>query len=112
MSKNHGPIKPIQDQVVVRQDPPRNQRPSGLYIPEGHRESYEDIGTVLAVGPGRADASGSRVPLEVAVGDRVRFVRRAATALVPDWREGGDEDRKDVLVLRESDVVGVVTEES
>lgn len=101
-------IRPIRDQVVVRQDPPQEKLANGLYVPQtASRELQEDIGTVVAIGPG-ALAGGARLPMVVAVGDRVMFRRRPGSALVPDAREGGREDWKDLVILDEEDIFAVI----
>lgn len=102
-------IAPIHDQILVKQDPPK-EKIGMLYVPQGEEE-YPPIATVLKVGPGKYDATGQRLPLDVKPGDRVLFKRRGMTALIPDSREGGREEWKDVLVLREDDILGVVEEE-
>lgn len=104
---DHG-VRPIQDQVLVRQDPPKERLESGLYLAgAAARELQEDIGTVIAIGPGRIVA-GERVPMSVEVGDRVMFRRRAESALIPDPRLGGSAAWKDLLVLRDEDMVAVL----
>lgn len=102
-------ITPIRDQILVRQDPPRDKIGS-LYVPQG-QEEYPPIATVLKVGPGLYGPDGARVPMDVKVGDRVMFKRRGSTALIPDSREGGREEWKNVLVLLESDIIGIVEDE-
>lgn len=105
-----GPVvRPLGDQVLVRQDPKKDRLASGLYVPErAARELQEDFATVLAVGPGRPGPSGDRIPVDVRVGDRVLFKRRPSTALVPDEREGDPNGWKDLLMLREDDIIGVL----
>lgn len=98
----HG-IRAIRDQVLVRQDRPAERLKSGLYVPDRcARELQDDFGTVEGVGP---------KVLDVRVGDRVLFRRRADTALIPDKREGGRPEWIDLLVLRESDIIGVVEDD-
>lgn len=105
------PIHPIKGQILVRQAEPKEQLASGLYIPTGHRDTYEDIAEILELGPGEIDATGERVPFSVAVGDRVVFARRAGTALFPDNREP-DNDYRGLLMLREDDIVGIIEEDA
>jgi chaperonin GroES len=102
-------VAPIKDRVIIRQDPKKERLASGLYLPDtASRELQEDFGTVLAVGPGAVGPGGQRIPMEVAVGDRVLFKRRPSSALIPDEREGGPAEWKDVLVLREEDIIAVI----
>jgi co-chaperonin GroES (HSP10) len=97
-------LRPIHDQILVRQDPVKEKLDSGLYLPDvASRALQEDLATVLTVGPGA---------LEVQVGDRVLFKRRAGTALISDPREGGPEEWTDLLMLRETDIIGVVSDEA
>ena len=103
------PITPIKDQIIIRQDAPKEKLDSGLYLPQGHRDLHDDFGTVLAVGPGRITSGGVRIPMEVKPGDRVLFKRRPASALVRDPREGGyPKEWENILVLREDDILGIV----
>lgn len=106
------PIRPIHGQILVRQDKTQERRASGLYIPQGHRDTYPDLATVLAVGPGEIGNDGNRIPMEVVVGDRILFTRRAGTALNPDNREVGRPEFQDMLMLDEDDIVGIVEDEA
>lgn len=93
-------LRPIHDQVLVRQDPPREKLENGLYVPDSaRRELYDDYATVLGVGP---------KALDVKAGDRVLFKRRAGTALIPDLREGGRAEWINLLMLREADIIGII----
>ncbi|MGN6106214.1 MAG: co-chaperone GroES [Kofleriaceae bacterium] len=104
----HG-ITPIRDQVLVRQDPAHARLGNGLYAPDTcARELQDDYGTVIAVGKGRVNEVGRAIPLDVRVGDRVLFRRRPGSALVPDWREGGREGWKDLVMLREDDILAII----
>ncbi len=101
-------IRPIRDQVLVHQDP-KQEKVGSLYVPQGS-ENYPDYGTILAVGPGTVSQGGQFIELNVRVGERVLFKRRANTALVPDAREDSGSEFKDLLMLRESDILAVVEE--
>jgi len=102
-------VTPIKDQVVVRQDAPKERLASGLYLPDTlSRELQEDFGTVLAVGPGAIAPGGARIPIDVRPGDRVLFQRRPESALVPDEREGGRPEWLGILMLRASDILAVI----
>ena len=70
-------IKPLEDRIVVKTLEAEATTASGLVIPDSAKEKPQE-GEVLAVGPGRVDDNGNRVPLDVAVGDKVIYsqVRR------------------------------------
>ncbi len=102
-------IFPVQNRVIVRQDPPKDKIGS-FFVPQG-KEDWGNLGTVVAVGPGLPGPDGVPVPPDVQVGDRVMFVRTPSTALAPDSREGASE-WDGLLSLREDAIIGVVTEES
>jgi chaperonin GroES len=104
-------IRPINDCFYVQQDPVKDKIGSGLlFAPQGSEE-WPPIGTVIAVGPGRRDERGELVPLEVKVGDRVMFRRRASSALHPDSREVDERGLFGIVRLQEDDLVGIVEEE-
>lgn len=93
-------IRPIRDQVVVRQDPPRDRLESGLFVPQtANRALWDDLGVVLGVGPGVYD---------VRPGDRVMFQRRPDSALIPNETLGGKVAWTNVLMLREENIIAVV----
>ncbi len=61
-------IKPLEDRILVRTLDAEQTTASGLVIPDTAKEKPQE-GEVLAVGPGRVDDSGNRVPVDVSVGD-------------------------------------------
>ncbi|MBB4071841.1 co-chaperone GroES, partial [Canibacter oris] len=63
-------IKPLEDRIVIRQVEAEQTTASGLVIPDSAKEKPQE-GEVLAVGPGRVDDNGNRIPVDVKVGDRV-----------------------------------------
>lgn len=91
-------IRPIKDRLLVRQDAPKEKLNNGLYLPQGSRELYDDVGVVVSKGPDCKEG--------YEVGDRIRFTRRPASHL-------GDvsEEWKDLLMLRDEDVVGIITDD-
>ena len=70
-------IKPLEDRIVIKQVEAEQTTARGLVIPDTAKEKPQE-GEVVAVGPGRIDDNGNRVPLDVAVGDSVHLqqVRR------------------------------------
>ena len=71
-------IKPLEDRVVVQTLEAETTTASGLVIPDTAKEKPQE-GQVIAVGPGRIDDNGNRVPLDVAVGDVVIYSKYGGT---------------------------------
>ncbi len=95
-------IKPLQDRVVVEAIEEAEQVKGGIVIPDSAKEKPQEA-KVLAVGPGKLDDKGKRVPMEVAVGD---------TILMSKW--GGTDvkvDDKEYKILSASDILAVVKSE-
>ena len=93
-------LRPLADRVIVEASTQDETTASGLLLPETAKEKPQE-GTVLAVGPGRWDEDGKkRLPLEVAVGDKVIFAKYSGTEIkISD---------KKVLILSEKDILAVV----
>ena len=92
-------IKPLEDRIVVQANEAETTTASGIVIPDTAKEKPQE-GTVLAVGPGRVDDHGNRVPLDVSVGDVVLYSKYGGTEV----RYGGE----DYLVLSARDVLAVI----
>lgn len=92
-------IKPLEDRVVVRALEAEQTTASGLVIPDTAKEKPQE-GEVLAVGPGRIDDKGQRVPLDVAVGDKVIYSKYGGTEV----KYAGEE----FLILSARDILAVV----
>jgi chaperonin GroES len=93
-------LRPLADRVIVEASGQDETTASGLLLPETAKEKPQE-GTVLAVGPGRWDEDGKkRLPLEVAVNDKVIFAKYSGTEI-----KLGD---KKVLILSEKDILAVV----
>ncbi len=92
-------IKPLEDRIVVQANEAETTTASGIVIPDTAKEKPQE-GTVLAVGPGRIDDNGNRVPLDVAVGDVVLYSKYGGTEV----KYAGEE----YLVLSARDVLAVI----
>lgn len=103
-------IRPLKDHVLVKQDSPKAQLKSGLFLPQGSRDLYDDYGTVIAVGPGIAVEGGEIIPVSVKPGDRVMFKRRPASLINPDAREG--DEWFNYLMLKDEDIVAVLDQDA
>ncbi|MDP9383353.1 MAG: co-chaperone GroES [Chloroflexota bacterium] len=93
-------IKPLGDRIVVKPQEREEVTRSGIVLPDTAKEKPQQ-GTVLAVGPGKVLDNGQRQPVELEEGQTVLFAKYAGT-------EFSLED-EDVLILRESDVLGVIS---
>ena len=92
-------LKPLADRIVVEPVEKEEMTASGIILPETAKEKPQE-GTVLAVGPGRTDDAGKRVPMDVKTGDIVLYAKYGGTEIKLD-------DRK-LLILKESDVLAIV----
>ena len=93
-------IRPLADRIVVKPLEETEQMRGGLYIPDTAKEKPQQ-GEVVAVGPGRLSDEGKRVEPEVKAGDRVLYGKYSGTEITLS-----DEQ---YLILRESDVLAVIT---
>jgi chaperonin GroES len=92
-------IKPLEDRIVIQQVEAEQTTASGLVIPDTAKEKPQE-GEVLAVGPGRIDDNGNRVPLDVAVGDKVIYSKYGGTEV----KYAGGE----YLILSARDILAVI----
>jgi len=93
-------IKPLEDRIVVKAIEAEQTTASGLVIPDTAKEKPQE-GEVVAIGPGRIDDNGNRVPLDVSVGDKVIYSKYGGTEV----KYAGDE----FLILSARDVLAVVS---
>ncbi|PFG18984.1 co-chaperone GroES [Serinibacter salmoneus] len=92
-------IKPLEDRIVVQTLEAEQTTASGLVLPDSAKEKPQE-GKVLAVGPGRVDDSGNRVPVDVAVGDVVIYSKYGGTEV----KYSGE----DYLILSARDILAIV----
>ena len=92
-------IKPLEDRIVVKSVEAEQTTASGLVIPDTAKEKPQE-GEVIAVGPGRVDDNGNRVPVDVVVGDKVIYSKYGGTEV----KFAGQE----YLILSARDVLAVV----
>jgi len=92
-------LKPLGDRVLIKPSPREEMTRGGIVLPDTAKEKPQE-GTVLAVGPGRRLDSGELVPLDVKVGDKVLYAKYAGTEV--------KLNEEDHLILRESDLLGIV----
>lgn len=94
-------LVPLGDRVVLRPREKEEVTKSGIVLPDTAREKPQEA-DVVAVGPGRVLDNGNRVAMELKVGQIVLFAKYAGTEFKLDEEE--------YLIVREPDVLAVVTE--
>jgi chaperonin GroES len=92
-------LKPLGDRLIVRAIDEEETTASGLVLPDTAKEKPQK-GKVIAVGDGKLDDEGKRIPLDVSEGDEVLYSKYGGTEI----KVNGEE----LLVLRESDVLARV----
>ena len=92
-------LKPLEDKIVVKPAPAETKTASGLVIPDSAKEKPQQ-GEVLAVGPGRRDDKGERIPVDVKVGDKVLYSKYGGTEV--------HFDGEDYLLVSARDLLAIV----
>jgi chaperonin GroES len=92
-------FRPLHDRVVVQRIDAEEKTKGGIIIPDTAKEKPQE-GKVLAVGPGGRDEAGKLIPPDVKVGDRVLFGKWSGTEVKIDGA--------DLLIMKESDIMGVI----
>ena len=92
-------IKPLGDRIIVRPTNMEQKLASGIVIPDTAKEKPQQ-GEVLAVGSGRVLDNGTKIPLEVKVGDTVLYSKYGGTEIKIDEEE--------LLILNERDVHAIM----
>ena len=88
------------ERVIILPTEQEQQTKGGIFLPDTAKEKPQE-GEVVAVGPGRVADDGSRIPMELAKGDKVIYSKFAGT----EYKDGDDE----YLILRESDILAKIS---
>lgn len=89
-------LRPLGDRVLVKRIAGEEKTIGGLYIPDAAKEKAQ-TGAVVAVGTGRIDNTGNRIPVQVQVGDTIYF-----------GKYSGTEAGENFLIIREDEILGVM----
>ena len=92
-------IRPLHDRIIVKRTEEEEKTKGGIIIPDTAKEKPAE-GKVIAVGEGRIKKDGTKIPLEVKVGDRVLFSKFGGTEVKIDGEEH--------LMMREDDLLAVI----
>jgi chaperonin GroES len=92
-------VKPLNDRILVLREEGEKKTSGGLYIPDTAKEKPQE-GKVIAVGSGKLDESGKRIPLDVKENDRVLFGKYAGSEITIDGVEH--------LIMREDDILAIL----
>lgn len=96
-------IRPIQNRILVKRDPPTETTKGGIVIPENAREKLTR-GTVIAAGRGKLSDKGYFVETEVKKGDRIVFGKYSGFEV----ENRGDDDQ---IFMTEDEILGVIEDE-
>lgn len=92
-------IRPLNDRILVKRLEEEEKTAGGIIIPDSAKEKPAE-GEIVAIGPGKLSDAGERVPMDVAVGNRVLFSKYGGTDVKLDG--------EDFLIMREDDILGVI----
>ena len=93
-------FRPLHDRVLVRRIEADEKTAGGIIIPDTAKEKPSQ-GEVIAVGPGGRDESGKLIPIDIKSGDKVLFGKWSGTEVKLDG--------EDLLIMKESDIMGVIS---
>ena len=91
-------LKPLGDRVVIRVLKQEEKTASGIFLPDTAKEKPSQ-GEVVAVGPGKVQDNGSRVALDVKVGDKIIFSKYAGTEVKYEGTEYLIVSERDILAI-------------
>jgi chaperonin GroES len=89
-------LQPLGDRVLVKPTEKEEKTKSGIYLPDTAKEKPQE-GEIIAVGPGKYDETGKRIPMDLKVGDTVIYAKYGGTEIKVDGEE--------MMILRESDIL-------
>ena len=92
-------IRPLNDKVLVVRIKEIEKTPGGIFVPDTAKEKPQE-GKVVAVGPGKWDENGKRIPLDVKKDDRVLFGKYSGNEITIEGVEH--------LIMREDDILGII----
>ena len=92
-------IKPLGDRVIVKPAEEKETKKGGIIIPDTAKEKPME-GEVIAVGPGKVDESGKKIPMDVQKGDKILYGKYSGTEI--------KIDEKEYLIMHQEDILGII----
>ncbi len=92
-------VQPLHDRILLKRVDAKQEKRGGIIIPDTAKEKPME-GKVIAVGAGRVEKNGKRIPMEVKVGDRVLVGKYSGTEIKIDDVEH--------VILREDEILGII----
>jgi len=92
-------IRPLHDRILIKRQEEKETRKGGIIIPDSAKEKPQE-GKVIAVGNGKVNDEGKKVPLDVKTGDKILFGKYSGSEVTLDNEE--------YLILREEDVLCIL----
>jgi chaperonin GroES len=92
-------IRPLHDRIVVKREEEKEVKKGGIIIPDTAKEKPQE-GKVIAVGKGRLNEDGKKIPLDVKAGDKILFGKYSGSEVKLD-----DEE---YLIMKEDDVLAII----
>jgi len=96
-------VRPLHDRIIVQRIDEGEQNVGGIIIPDSAKEKPQQ-GTVIAVGNGKANDNGKRIPLDVKAGDRILFGKYSGQEIKLDGQE--------YFIMKEDDVLAVIEDKA
>ncbi|MBD3282290.1 MAG: co-chaperone GroES [Candidatus Portnoybacteria bacterium] len=93
-------IKPLDDRVVIEPTSKEEKTKSGIVLPDTAEKEKPEQGKVIAVGPGRFNAEGKRMPMSVKKGDIVLFTKYGPSEV--------NVGKKEYLICKEEDILAII----
>ncbi|HAX62362.1 MAG TPA: co-chaperone GroES [Elusimicrobia bacterium] len=92
-------IRPLGDRVIVNPAEEKEVKKGGIIIPDTAKEKPQE-GDVIAVGPGKVDETGKKIPMDVKTGDKILYGKYSGTEI--------KIDDKEYLIMHQEDILGIV----
>ena len=93
-------IKPLEDRVLIEPISEKPKTKTGIVIPDTTDKEKPEQGKVIAVGPGRIDSNGNRIPMDIKKGDIVLFTKYGPNEI--------KINNKEYLIAKEEDVLAII----